>query len=60
MGGWLDDIPNWAKPIPGTVLLGIALLMFLNGTIWFFGWGAGVVLTCAGLLMMKKKGDYNF
>ena len=60
MGGWLEDIPNWTKPIPGAVLLGIALLMFLNGRIWFFGWGAGVVLTCAGVQMIGKKDGYNF
>lgn len=60
MGEWLVNVPNWAKPIPGATLLGIALLTFLNGYIWFFGWGAGVVLTCVGLLMMGKKNDYNF
>lgn len=60
MGEWLDSVPNWAKPIPGSILLGVALVMFLNGYLWIFGWGAGVVLTCAGLLMMGKKNDYNF
>ena len=57
---WLESVPNWAKPLPGLALLGVAFLMFLDGEIWFFGWGGGVVLTCAGILFMKKKSDYNF
>ena len=60
MGEWLESVPNWLKPLPGLLLLGIAVVMFLDGTIWFFGWGAGVVLTCAGVLFMGKKNDYNF
>jgi len=60
MGEWLSDLPNWLKPLPGLILLGIALIAFFNGYIWFFGWGAGVVLTCAGLLFMGKKNDYKF
>jgi hypothetical protein len=60
MGEWLSDLPNWLKPLPGVILLGIAMIVLFNGYIWFFGWGAGVVLTCAGFLMMGKKNDYNF
>ena len=56
----MSRVPNWVKPLPGLILLGIAALMLLDGTIWFFGWGAGVVLSCIGLLMMGKKNDYNF
>jgi hypothetical protein len=60
IGDLLSHVPNWVKPLPGLLLLGIAVLMLLNGTLWFFGWGAGVALTCAGLMMMGKKNDYNF
>lgn len=60
MSEWLETVPNWLKPLPGLILLGIAVVMFLAGTVWFFGWGAGVVLTCAGILFMKRKSDYNF
>ena len=41
MGEWLSDLPNWLKSLPGIILLGIAVVVLLNGYIWFFGWGAG-------------------
>ena len=59
-GRMAASVPNWAKPLPGAILLGISLVLFVNGWVWFFGWGAGVVLICAGLIMMGKKNDYNF
>lgn len=60
IGHLMSHVPNWIKPLPGALLLGIAVLLLLDGTFWFFGWGGGVVLTCVGLLMMGKENDYNF
>lgn len=57
---WLTEAPNWLKPLPGLGVLAIAGIIYLNGYVWPWGFAVGAVLLIAGILMMKKKGDYNF
>lgn len=56
----MDELPNWFKPLPGLMILGVSLVAYFNGYVWPWGWGAGVALFCIGLFMIKKDDGYKF
>ena len=55
----MEDLPNWIKPLPGLLVLGIATVAYFGGYIWPWGWGVGVVLLCVGILILKKDDGYH-
>jgi hypothetical protein len=60
---WLaESCPNWLKPLPGLLVLGIAALTLLGPVIWTGGFIFGSVLLLVGLATMKvgKGSGYNF
>ncbi len=61
---WIaESCPNWLKPLPGLILLGISVfIMFTTDRIWIGGFAIGAAMLVIGIAFMRfgKSSGYNF
>lgn len=57
---WFDLSPLLRAGVALLILGASAAVLFLTGRIFFWGWGAGIVLLLASFLSDSEKKGYRF
>jgi hypothetical protein len=56
---WYFGFPPLMRFLIALVPLGISTVMFLNGTIWPWGWIVGAVMLCCALPSRGEKSEWG-